>query len=141
MKAIKIGLLSLLLAPAFANDAYALGYNICGLRQTWTPVARGQSYSFTLDIAVNNGWPYSHESPWQYMPLTFYWHGTKNGITDTPPGGTPAMTVNSTGWHYLGTFTNPWNGAWSGTYDRWIVVKDSQGRTYCTSDAVRTVLL
>jgi hypothetical protein len=133
MKAIKIGLLSLLLAPAFANDAYAA---TCRLHQPWTPVGRGTSYTFGADIPTSWG----GSIPYPSMPLTVYWQGTKNGITDIPPG-VVAITTNSVGYHDLGRYTNPWNGAWTGTYDRWIVVKDSQGHTFCTSNTVRVVLL
>jgi hypothetical protein len=133
IKAIKIGLLSLLLAPSFASSAYAAQ---CRLHQPWTPVSRGALYSFSADIPTSWG----GSIPYPTMPLTIYWHGTKNGIQDTPPGGVFSRTSNFVGYHDLGTFKNLWNGSVVGSYTRWIVVKDGTGATLCTSNAVPIVL-
>jgi hypothetical protein len=132
MKAIKIGLLSLLLAPSFASDAYAAE---CRLHQPWSPVSRGGSYTFSADVPTQWG----GSIPYPAMPLTIYWQGTKNGVSDVPPG-VVAKVVNSVGYTHLGNYTNPYNGAWSGTYTRWIVVKDGKGGTLCTSNSVTVVL-
>jgi hypothetical protein len=144
VKALKIGLLSLMLAPAFASNANAFDepWRVCYLERSYSPVARGYWYGFNLRMAVNNSWPYSHEQPWQWMPLTLYWHGTKNYVKDTPPGGAYIMTLNTAGFTYgLGTWTNPWDGSWSGRYERWVEVKDKLGRTYCISNVAQIDLL
>jgi hypothetical protein len=133
MKAIRIGMLSLVTAVSFASSASAAE---CRLHQPWSPVGRGTVYAFGADIPTSWG----GTIPYPSMPLTVYWQGTKNGMTDVPPN-TVAITTNSVGYHDIGKYTNPWSGAWAGTYDRWIVVKDSQGRVFCTSNVVRVVLL
>jgi hypothetical protein len=138
MKAIKIGLLSLLLAPAFASNAYAYdyGYGVCHLWQPWTPVGPGGSFSFRGDFGMK--WFTGIDKP--SFPLTVFWHGTKNDIPDTPPGGAYAATIYSLGSHILGTYTNPWDGSWAGVYQRWFVVKDSLGRNFCTSNSALMIL-
>jgi hypothetical protein len=144
MKALKIGLLSLLLAPTFASDAHAYTYSwdICTLLPPSDPVVRrGYMYRFTFYTDVRYTWPYSNESSWEYMPLTMYWHGTKNGVPDTPPGGVFIKSFYAHGQHDTGAYTNPLNGAWAGTYVRRIEIRDSKGRTYCMSTPAQVTLL
>jgi hypothetical protein len=148
MKVLKIGLVSLLLALTNASDVHAATYtfswNICTLLPPQSPVYRGSPYIFTFYLDRRFTPPYFYEREFEYMPLTMYWHGTKNGVPDTPPGGVPVSTNNPVyifGRQDLGVFVNPSNGGLGGTYVRWLELKDAKGRTYCESTPAQVTLL
>jgi hypothetical protein len=97
----------------------------------WPVVGVGQFFSYGIDI-VN---PFAF-GPWPPTTLVFF--GTKNGVTDTPPGGEQApFGILCAGHSDLTGYQNP--GGISGTYVRYAVIY-ANGQFYCATNPVTVVL-
>lgn len=121
--------------PAHADNTCSLTFNPGGA------VPANQAFSYSI---YNQGlvWPGPFPPGGNPgAPFTVVFHGTKNGVTDTPPSGEVyPLTFNSFGlWNLTGYF-NP--GGVSGTYVRYaeIYASNPTGYFYCVTNTVTVVL-
>jgi hypothetical protein len=95
-------------------------------------VARGQFFSFTVDI-----FDFGPLDPSPAFTIVFF--GAKNGVTDIPPSGEPyPRTVGYSS--ELTGYQNLPSGAVVGDYIRWALIYDRLGNLSCVTNAVNVTL-
>jgi hypothetical protein len=129
-----------LLLSAFAAGNASADVATCSLSVSQSYVPFGQNFSFNINIGY-----YILPGPWPptYVPARapfyVYFFGTKNGVNDIPNGYQHPGAFgyqNST----LSGYGNPASGGFGGTYQRYAIVFDSNGRRHCTTNTVTTTL-
>jgi len=109
-------------------------------------VNEGFGFYITIDQQLFGG-PGNPNQDYSGFSISF--HGTKDGVPDTPPGDDPLPGIQGgesypgtypKGSYYLGGFGNP--GGVAGTYTRYAKAYwPNNGGVYCTTDPVTIVLL
>lgn len=118
---------------ASADDFCSLDVN----PSSYVPV--GQYFSYGIDIKVKllpGPLPPPELRPGP--PFTVVFHGSKNGVADIGSEGEFYPAGFGYGHSNLTGYGNP--GGFSGTYLRYAVIYDDDGREYCVTNTVAVVL-
>jgi hypothetical protein len=130
--------LKLILVTGFLVSAFATvkAHADCSLTIQPSPfVPRGQFYSYGLQLTDGFGPP-----PPPSVVFTVVFHGTKNGVVDTPPAGEFYPGTFGLGTHNLTGFQNPPAGGLTGQYVRFAFIYDQSGNLTCVTNPVVVTL-